>query len=965
MGNSAVIEVAGKHYSDLNSAIKYANELGVMIQLNGDINVPQTVTENAIVKTNGYKLPISSDSYGFVVEGDKYTFNEDYSYNAYWYNGDLSDPAALEDDSNYIKTVAKVGHELYHENVYALGSPDYTLLQIIAQDGWAREFGSEEKIEHLIPTLADLELAKADENRAIRFYPVITGIDMIYVVKNSEGVICNGGIDNESATAALKALANGDTLVLLSDVGLTESNLLFVSTADAPKVIGIDLNGNSIFRTVGGVMFQVGAYTTLNVYSSKAGGSVVATVASGASNGLSDGGTAFAINDGTNNSAWLAAKNLVSTRANVTEAYINVGKFGDIPGSNMIVAAERAYYGFKGGENCAITSDGVNIYAPGSASSCAIDSYVYDGNITFKNGIIYAPEKDNVVNAAGFSKDSKVGDAYPRLEGFESIIITADIRIENAIIVNRLSGISDGNNNNVVSNNGDDLYVTITFNNVVTTGRLNPSNANRNSMDGFVAAEVHSAVSNNPTANTITAICNIPMTWQSIDIGITESVLNFAIPAFNSTTGELVIVSSVNIASRGTSTEGLANAYVLPMLTGASIYKDDAVKVAWKGFGTNANAKTEYYVPGTPYVSVAAPTAAEYKLNAVKLVHDKNWNGIPAAGTVMNENINVVPGYKVESNISGIKANLSLYSDFIVNLYVPSAYAEYIKVNGNDITANSVTLGEASFVKAKVSKNAKEASSDAVFEITIAEAGYIATKTVNISIADYAAQILGGSYTDSDKILMYYMLNYASEAAKYFDENNTADEELEKLLADNAQWNVINVEKNFANAIENIGLDKIFTSSGITLGETPMFTFTPNGKFKGTVTVTYGDGNVRTFTVAEDSTAKLSVEGMKIYNFCTNLTVTAVGTVAGMDDEQTIVGTINFDTYAKYHTDNAANEESLTKDESIAALELINALYDYVKAELLLGSHLLGHSPTPVPASGDVEQGWSVPGPRP
>jgi DNA-binding MarR family transcriptional regulator len=206
-----------------------------------------------------------------------------------------------------------------------------------------------------------------------------------------------------------------------------------------------------------------------------------------------------------------------------------------------------------------------------------------------------------------------------------------------------LSGISDGKNNNIVSNNGDDRYVTITFNNVVTTGRLNPSNAIRNSMDGFVAAEVHSAAGDNPTANTITAKCNIPMTWQSIDIGITESVLNFAIPAFNSTTGEFVIVSSVNIASRGTSTEGLANAYVLPMLTGASIYKDDAVKVAWKGLGTNANAKTEYYVPGTPYVSVAAPTAAEYKLNAVKLVHDKNWNGIPAAGTVMNENINVVP----------------------------------------------------------------------------------------------------------------------------------------------------------------------------------------------------------------------------------------------------------------------------------------------------------------------------------
>ena len=367
----------------------------------------------------------------------------------------------------------------------------------------------------------------------------------------------------------------------------------------------------------------------------------------------------------------------------------------------------------------------------------------------------------------------------------------------------------------------------------------------------------------------------------------------------------------------------------LPVMTYITVPTEETVKVTWNGIdGTEA--RTEIFAIGGVYGNATATELEDYVLNSVKIVHDGTWTGIPAYGTTLTENVTVIPGYTVESNLSGLKANLSLYSDFLVNLYIPVEYAEYIKVNGADITANAVTLGEKNFVKATVAKNAKEASSDAVFEITIAEAGYTVTKTVTLSIADYAAQILAGEqFADTDKALMYYMLNYAAEAAKYL--GGAADEELEALVAANAKWNVVTVEKTFENAIANIGLDAIFASSGITLGEAPAFTFTPNGKFTGTVTVTYGDGNVRTFTVPADSTAKLTVEGMKIYNFCTNLTVTAVGTVAGMEGEQTIVGTINLDTYAKYHTENAANAESATAAESAEALDLINALYDYVK----------------------------------
>jgi hypothetical protein len=44
---------------------------------------------------------------------------------------------------------------------------------------------------------------------------------MTYCVKNAAGVVYNGGIDNVSATAALKALADNETFVLLDNVALT------------------------------------------------------------------------------------------------------------------------------------------------------------------------------------------------------------------------------------------------------------------------------------------------------------------------------------------------------------------------------------------------------------------------------------------------------------------------------------------------------------------------------------------------------------------------------------------------------------------------------------------------------------------------------------------------------------------------------------------------------------------------
>ena len=250
------------------------------------------------------------------------------------------------------------------------------------------------------------------------------------------------------------------------------------------------------------------------------------------------------------------------------------------------------------------------------------------------------------------------------------------------------------------------------------------------------------------------------------------------------------------------------------------------------------------------------------------------------------------------------------------------------------------------YVRVVVSKTAKEATDAAVFEIKVVEGEIEATKTVNISITDYATEILAGEYGYAEKTLMYYMLNYVGEAAEYFE--GEADATIAKLLEDNAVWNNQTVDKTYTNAIEE-NLDGYFAAAGVVLEDAPAYTLTfkKDMAFEGTVTVAYGNGYVRNFAVnkAAGEDYKLMVGGMKIYNFGTELTVT----VTPKDGEAT-VGRLNLDAYAKYHTDNAAAEpgEDATEEEkqsysnSKKALPLIEALYDYVKiSELYKGGNLV------------------------
>ena len=133
--------------------------------------------------------------------------------------------------------------------------------------------------------------------------------------------------------------------------------------------------------------------------------------------------------------------------------------------------------------------------------------------------------------------------------------------------------------------------------------------------------------------------------------------------------------------------------------------------------------------------------------------------------------------------------------------------------------------------------------------------------------------------------------------------------------------------KNYKNeAIADTNLGKVFSSASVVLGEAPAFKLvfnndaSVNNTFAGKVTVTYGDGNVREYTVnkGQNEACEIVIDGMKIYNFGTMIKVTVTPT-----EGEATVGTINFATYANYHIN--------VNPADIEVQALIEALYEYVK----------------------------------
>ncbi len=923
---------------DVNSIIALQNELGIVVKINKDIIEPQSVVNEGTIFTNGHTINVAEGSVAYKIElgtdgsdYGSYVFDDVFAalVAKYQFYTSLNfDEASLADPANWTAVgetdITTVLSTLYTGSAFpVIGKYSDSGYLTSTHIGWTDILGSSE----LRNSPATEEEARSGE--VIKLYPVLNFTKAYtIVILDANGEFNRGFTGTTFWGSGLRKfeMKYGETLVLNANVTSQASiTQVFGNSADPAnascfktaagateeKYNGFDFNGftwtvDTNYQQDGAkgkaTSFTVYRGETLNIYSSRPGGAYVAYGnAVGAEDVLSaSGGTflAFYGNSGAEDNISANANGEVTqnnTKANVGTVTVD-GK--TIPGSNLSIYTAVIGDVFNGDNTCEVNFDGITAVKNSPDYGGMFIVRKYFGKLNITNSTIINAVNDNVFHGheQGYVAATETTPEERAL---------ADVTVDNCLILIK-------NNAGEIAGdviNKDYSFNTIKFTNCVTNGKLI-----KDKFGALVLGEGNKApqMSGDALAEDVTlAKWNNAMPL-SADISVPYfTLVDQEITSADKDYNDLAFLFSIG-AYEGE--DGVA----LPILGYATVPTAEALDVTY--VNAKGEEKVEKYAVGANVVI----TPEDYTGTVINVAHKGTWTVNEIAGSALptniQENVTVVAEYDAVVNISGLKANLSLYSDFVINVYIPADYTQYVTaVNGAALASETVTIGEKQYYKVTASKVAKEASDAAVFEIALAESGYTATKTVNVSITDYASTILAGEFTDADKILMYNMLSFVGAASKYFE--GAEDTVIAGLLTTYAEWNKVSVDKSYANALEDTGLGDAFASAGIVLGDAPAFTLVPNGKFAGTVTVTYGDGNVRTYTVNAGSTEAIKIEGMKIFNFGVNINITAVGTIAGVDGEQTIAGTLNLDTYAKYQTENA--------EESVVAV--VEALYNYVK----------------------------------
>ena len=205
-----------------------------------------------------------------------------------------------------------------------------------------------------------------------------------------------------------------------------------------------------------------------------------------------------------------------------------------------------------------------------------------------------------------------------------------------------------------------------------------------------------------------------------------------------------------------------------------------------------------------------------------------------------------------------LKYNLSLYTNFDVNLYVPADKAT--------LTGETVTLGEAQYVVVTKSVAAPAVAEGAVFEVTFTVDGVEYTEKVTVNVVDYAVAVLGGEYSHKIKRVMITALEYANEACKLL--NGAANDAITAVL-ENPAYAEFHVDANTNyGTTDNSALAGVISGANLVLESEVKILLKVADGFNGTITVNYNDykGAAQTEQVFEVAAGDVIELNVKVYN---------------------------------------------------------------------------------------------------
>ena len=169
-----------------------------------------------------------------------------------------------------------------------------------------------------------------------------------------------------------------------------------------------------------------------------------------------------------------------------------------------------------------------------------------------------------------------------------------------------------------------------------------------------------------------------------------------------------------------------------------------------------------------------------------------------------------------------IKTSVTLWSNFVYNIYIPTANFNKATVNGNAVTYNEVVIDGISYYHIKVDLPAGETLSDIQLCVTVNYGEKTLDAYWTLDVLNYTKTVMDGEFDDTTKTLMKDMLAYAASAHTYFKNTDGVTDKLSEIATILDGYN-----KEIPTGEAKKPLDKTyFTDVAVHLGEVPSFRFT-------------------------------------------------------------------------------------------------------------------------------------------
>ena len=174
----------------------------------------------------------------------------------------------------------------------------------------------------------------------------------------------------------------------------------------------------------------------------------------------------------------------------------------------------------------------------------------------------------------------------------------------------------------------------------------------------------------------------------------------------------------------------------------------------------------------------------------------------------------VMVGYK-------IKTSVTLYSNFVYNLYMPKANVDSFTVNGKTAEYEEVEIDGVTYYHVAVNFAAAESLSDIKLAVNLNAGSTTVTANWTLNVFSYTKSVINGNYDETTKTLMKDMLVYASAAHTYFGNTAAVADKLSEIKTLLGEYGATLPTGEAKKPADNT----YFTEVAVYLGEVPSFRF--------------------------------------------------------------------------------------------------------------------------------------------